>query len=354
MMKLPVSVAWAADTGTSLSRPGSSTVGRTGDVPGAGDGRHRDSGRSCAPLHHQAAEVDAAARQRQRPRADARRAGRLREDDARPRMGGRPPSRLVPRNDCDRRRRRPDRGSVDCNLRSHPRGRCESGRPHAGHRHARAGRRHPCRPVRRGPGRVARRPLARHRRLPVRDGGEGTRALRRRASSDGRRSSCCSRAGSAHGGPRRAGSFTGRSTSSVGTSWRWTTTKPQPCSRIARTLRPRVSSRWQRAGRPSSALAALTDDLDLPEGSLPDALYEYFAEELYQAATPEAQRRLCRLATCSFAWRMALAEFLLGRRYVVRSSRSGVAPRVSLRRVHAEPRTPPAPPHVPRQRRLAS
>ena len=43
-------------------------------------------------------------------------------------------------------------------------------------------------------------------------------------------------------------------------------------------------------------LAALTDDLDLPEGSLPDALYEYFAEELYQAATPAAQEGLCRLA----------------------------------------------------------
>jgi LuxR family maltose regulon positive regulatory protein len=43
-------------------------------------------------------------------------------------------------------------------------------------------------------------------------------------------------------------------------------------------------------------LAALTDDLDLPEGSLPDTLYEYLAEELYQAATPEVQKGLCRLA----------------------------------------------------------
>jgi LuxR family transcriptional regulator, maltose regulon positive regulatory protein len=43
-------------------------------------------------------------------------------------------------------------------------------------------------------------------------------------------------------------------------------------------------------------LAALTDDLNLPEGSIPDTLYEYFAEELYQAATPAAQEGLCRLA----------------------------------------------------------
>ncbi len=60
-------------------------------------------------------------------------------------------------------------------------------------------------------------------------------------------------------------------------------------------------------------LAALTDDLDLPEGSLPDALYEYFAEELYQAATPAAQEGLCRLALAPS----------LGRR------RCGVPPRCS-------------------------
>ena len=42
-------------------------------------------------------------------------------------------------------------------------------------------------------------------------------------------------------------------------------------------------------------LAALTDEFELPEGALPDALYEYFAEELYQAASPEVQRGLCRL-----------------------------------------------------------
>jgi ATP/maltotriose-dependent transcriptional regulator MalT len=43
-------------------------------------------------------------------------------------------------------------------------------------------------------------------------------------------------------------------------------------------------------------LAALTQEFDLPEGSLPDTLYEYFAEELYQAASPTAQKGLCRLA----------------------------------------------------------
>ena len=48
-------------------------------------------------------------------------------------------------------------------------------------------------------------------------------------------------------------------------------------------------------------LAALTEEFDLPDGSLPDSLYEFFAEELYQAASPEVQRGLCRLAACTFA-----------------------------------------------------
>src|SRR4029078_13542817 len=43
-------------------------------------------------------------------------------------------------------------------------------------------------------------------------------------------------------------------------------------------------------------LAALTQELDLPENGLPDALYDYFAEELYQAAAPEMQHHLGRLA----------------------------------------------------------
>jgi LuxR family maltose regulon positive regulatory protein len=43
-------------------------------------------------------------------------------------------------------------------------------------------------------------------------------------------------------------------------------------------------------------LAALTDDFELPEGSLPDALHDYFAEELYQGASTEVQQGLCLLA----------------------------------------------------------
>ena len=37
-------------------------------------------------------------------------------------------------------------------------------------------------------------------------------------------------------------------------------------------------------------LAALTDEFELPEGALPDALYDYFAEELFQAADPYVQQ----------------------------------------------------------------
>jgi LuxR family maltose regulon positive regulatory protein len=43
-------------------------------------------------------------------------------------------------------------------------------------------------------------------------------------------------------------------------------------------------------------LAALTGGVELPEGFLPDTLYQYFAEELYQAASPETQSALIRLA----------------------------------------------------------
>jgi ATP/maltotriose-dependent transcriptional regulator MalT len=57
-------------------------------------------------------------------------------------------------------------------------------------------------------------------------------------------------------------------------------------------------------------LAALTDEFELPEGSLPDSLYEYFAEELYQAASPEVQRGLCRLALAPSLGE-GVAEFLL-------------------------------------------
>jgi ATP/maltotriose-dependent transcriptional regulator MalT len=58
-------------------------------------------------------------------------------------------------------------------------------------------------------------------------------------------------------------------------------------------------------------LAALTDEFELPEGSLPDTLYDYFAEELYQAAEEPLQRALCRLALApTLAYEVA--DFLLG------------------------------------------
>jgi LuxR family transcriptional regulator, maltose regulon positive regulatory protein len=58
-------------------------------------------------------------------------------------------------------------------------------------------------------------------------------------------------------------------------------------------------------------LAALTDDFELPEGSLPDTLYDYFAQELYQAASPEVQQGLSRLIVAP-SLSATTAEFLLG------------------------------------------
>jgi ATP/maltotriose-dependent transcriptional regulator MalT len=59
-------------------------------------------------------------------------------------------------------------------------------------------------------------------------------------------------------------------------------------------------------------LAALTDEFDLPEeGGLPDALYDYFAEELFQTADPMVQEGLCRLALAP-SLSEGVAEFLLG------------------------------------------
>jgi DNA-binding CsgD family transcriptional regulator/tetratricopeptide (TPR) repeat protein len=58
-------------------------------------------------------------------------------------------------------------------------------------------------------------------------------------------------------------------------------------------------------------LAALTDEFDLPEGGLPDSLYDYFAEELFQAADPFVQEGLCRLALAPSLVE-GVAEFLLG------------------------------------------
>jgi ATP/maltotriose-dependent transcriptional regulator MalT len=60
-------------------------------------------------------------------------------------------------------------------------------------------------------------------------------------------------------------------------------------------------------------LAALTEELELPEGGLPDALYEYFAEELYQAASPSVRRGLCKLALAPTLGERS-ANFLLGER----------------------------------------
>jgi ATP/maltotriose-dependent transcriptional regulator MalT len=58
-------------------------------------------------------------------------------------------------------------------------------------------------------------------------------------------------------------------------------------------------------------LAALADDIDVPDGSLPEALYAYFAEELYQAATPDMRAALCQLAL-SPTVSAPVAEALLG------------------------------------------
>ena len=57
-------------------------------------------------------------------------------------------------------------------------------------------------------------------------------------------------------------------------------------------------------------LAALTDEFELPEGGLPDALHDYFAEELFQAASPRVQQGLCRLALAPSLGE-GVAEFLL-------------------------------------------
>ena len=58
-------------------------------------------------------------------------------------------------------------------------------------------------------------------------------------------------------------------------------------------------------------LAALSDHFELPDGSIPETVHEYFAEELYQAAAPDVQDALARL------WLMPtvtdeLADMVLG------------------------------------------
>jgi ATP/maltotriose-dependent transcriptional regulator MalT len=56
-------------------------------------------------------------------------------------------------------------------------------------------------------------------------------------------------------------------------------------------------------------LAALTGEAELPEGVIPEALYRFFAEELYQAAADELQPALCELALVPFL-SLEIAEVL--------------------------------------------
>ena len=58
-------------------------------------------------------------------------------------------------------------------------------------------------------------------------------------------------------------------------------------------------------------LAALTDEIDLPDEGVPEALYAYFAEELYQAADPELRWSLCQLSLSSTV-APAVAEAVIG------------------------------------------
>ena len=58
-------------------------------------------------------------------------------------------------------------------------------------------------------------------------------------------------------------------------------------------------------------LAALTEQMEAPDLGLPDALYDYFAEELYQAADPELRWSLSQLSLSSSV-AQAVAEAVLG------------------------------------------
>lgn len=58
-------------------------------------------------------------------------------------------------------------------------------------------------------------------------------------------------------------------------------------------------------------LAALSDETELPDEGLPEALYTYFAEELYQAADPELRWSLSQLSLSSTV-APAVAEAVLG------------------------------------------
>ncbi|MET0938370.1 MAG: hypothetical protein ABWY51_04000, partial [Gaiellaceae bacterium] len=58
-------------------------------------------------------------------------------------------------------------------------------------------------------------------------------------------------------------------------------------------------------------LAALTEEIELPDEGLPEALYDYFAEELYQAAEPDVRWSLSQLSLSSSV-APAVAESVLG------------------------------------------
>ena len=58
-------------------------------------------------------------------------------------------------------------------------------------------------------------------------------------------------------------------------------------------------------------LAALTNDRDLPHAGMPDELYSYFAEELYQAVPQDIQQSLRRLSLAS-AITPDVAESIVG------------------------------------------
>lgn len=58
-------------------------------------------------------------------------------------------------------------------------------------------------------------------------------------------------------------------------------------------------------------LAALTEQMDVPEQGVPEALYAYFAEELYQAADPDLRWWLSQLSL-SLSVAPAVAEAVLG------------------------------------------
>ena len=60
-------------------------------------------------------------------------------------------------------------------------------------------------------------------------------------------------------------------------------------------------------------LAALTEQMEVPDEGLPEALYAYFAEELYQTADPEIRWWLSRLSLSSSV-APAVAEAVLGGR----------------------------------------